>query len=165
MSHRCTGITALLLSACTMGLEFAHVLEWGPKRSYPGALYTRLQESLYFWFGTIGAGVYILAVIATIALAVQLRHGPVRRRLVRVAAALEVLALGSFLTIIYPANQQFPVHGGGIVPAGWQQLRLRWEAGHALGFVLFLAAFLLLLIALLRERVEPGIQLVARLRR
>lgn len=119
MSHRATWFIALFLSACTMGLEFAHVLEWGPKDGYSAALYTRLQESLYFWFGTIGAAIYILAIAITTLLAIRLRHDPVKRSPVRIAAGLEVLALASFLVIIYPVNQHFPVHGGGAVPAGW----------------------------------------------
>lgn len=57
-------LAALLLSALTMSLEFAHVLEWRPKASYSGSLYTRLQESLYVWYGNIGSVIYVLAVIA-----------------------------------------------------------------------------------------------------
>jgi hypothetical protein len=37
--------------------------------------------------------------------------------------------------------------GSGPVPDNWRALRVRWEAGHATGFVLFLAAFVLLLLA------------------
>jgi hypothetical protein len=62
-----------------------------------------------------------------------------------------------FLTIVLPVNSKFPVHGSGVVPAGWQALRDRWEAGHAAGFVLFAAAFVLLLVlAMRRSRPTAG---------
>lgn len=38
------------------------------------------------------------------------------------------------------------------MPAGWRALPDRWEAGHAVGFVLFLAAFVLLVVAALQDR-------------
>ena len=47
MRRRWVLVAALLLTAWTMGLEFAHVLEWQPKSAYPGPLYVRLQEPLY----------------------------------------------------------------------------------------------------------------------
>lgn len=155
MPHRLTWAAALLLSGLTLGVEFAHVLEWAPKDGYDGALYTHLQESLYVWFGFVGAAVYVLAIAATVALAVLVRHDTVTRRPAQGAAGLAVLALASFLAIIYPVNQRFPVHGGGAVPDGWQSLRDRWETGHAVGFALFLAVFVLLLVALLRARGTP----------
>ena len=67
------------LSALTMGLEFAHVLEWGPKAGYSGPLYTRLQESLYVWYGNLGGVIYVLAVICTVALAVLAVRDRTRR--------------------------------------------------------------------------------------
>lgn len=142
---------ALLLTALTMGLEFAHVLEWPPKAGYSGALYVRLQESLYVWFGNIGGAIYLLAIVATVALAFLLRHDRSMRRPVAAAAGLELLALIVFLSVVYPVNFRFPVHGSGLVPADWAALRDRWELGHTVGFVLFTAAFVLLVLGLLRS--------------
>ena len=135
---------ALLATALTAGLEFAHVLEWAPKSTYSGRLYVQLQESLYVWFGTVGAAIYLLAVAATVALAIALRAEPVARASLRVAAGLEVVALASFLAVIYPVNLRLPLHDGR-VPGDWSQLRLRWELGHTIGFVLFGLALVLLL--------------------
>lgn len=137
--------TTLTLTALTLGLEFAHVLDWPPKQAYDGPLYVRLQESLYVWFGSVGAVVYVLAVACTVLLAVASRRAPSGRRAIVAAAVAEVVALGTFLTIIYPVNLRLPVGGAVDVPAGWQSLRIRWELGHAIGFVLFLAAFIALL--------------------
>jgi hypothetical protein len=81
-------MAALLLSALTMGLEFAHVLEWGPKASYSGPLYSRLQESLYVWYGNIGGVIYVLAVVATVVLAVIAVRDHAWRSLTVAAGAL-----------------------------------------------------------------------------
>jgi hypothetical protein len=150
MLRRSSLFAALLLSALTMGLEFAHVLEWVPKATYPGPLYTRLQESLYNWYGNIGGVIYVLAVICTVLLAVLTWRDHASRGLAMAAAAIEVAALIVFVTVVLPVNSHFPVHGSGAVPAGWAGLRDRWEAGHATGFFLFALAFILLVMAAIR---------------
>ncbi|HEY4459869.1 MAG TPA: hypothetical protein VGN81_36500 [Pseudonocardiaceae bacterium] len=144
-------VAALLLTALTMGLEFAHVLEWPQKQSYPGWLYIRLQESLYVWFGNLGGILYVLAVLSTVVLAIL-----VRRTVVVVAAGSQVVALVTFLTIVYPVNLRLPVNSAGTVPADWTSLRDRWELGHAIGFVLFTASFVLLIGRLVRGRDQFG---------
>lgn len=57
--------------------------------------------------------------------------------------------MAQFFAVIYPVNLGFPVHGPINVPADWAALRDRWEIGHAVGFTLFTAAFVLLLLAAL----------------
>lgn len=130
----------LMLTALTMGLEFAHLLEWPAKARYSGPLYTRLQESLYLWFGDVGGVVYVLAIAGGITIAVLGRHDRAVRVPLAAAAVVQVVALVVFLAVVYPVNFHFPVHGSGTVPAGWAALRTRWEAGHAAGFVLFTVA-------------------------
>ena len=151
MLRRGVLFAALLLSAWTMGLEFAHVLEWGPKASYPGPLYVRLQESLYNWYGNVGGVIYVLAVVCTVALAVLTWRDHASRGLAVAAAAVELAALVVFLAVVLPVNSRFPVHGSGAVPTGWTALRDRWEAGHASGFVLFTVGFILLVVIALRS--------------
>jgi hypothetical protein len=137
-----------------MGLEFAHVLEWPQKAHYDPALYARLQESLYVWFGNLGGIVYVLAVLATVALAVLSWRDRFRWP-VLIAAGAEVIGLATFLTIVLPVNGDFPVGPRTVVPADWAGLRDRWELGHTIGFVLFFAAFVLL-IAVMSGRVNPN---------
>jgi hypothetical protein len=151
------GVTfaAVLLTALTMGLEFAHVLEWPQKQHYSGSLYVRLQESLYIWFGNLGSVLYVAAVIVTVVLAVLVRRAGGLRWWISTAAALQVIALASFLTVILPVNQRLPVNSAGTVPADWTTLRDRWELGHTVGFLLFAVSFVLLLLTLTR-RAELG---------
>jgi hypothetical protein len=150
--RRAVLFAAVLLTALTMGLEFAHVLEWPQKQHYAGPLYVRLQESLYLWFGNLGGVLYVLAVIATVVLAVLVRRDAGRRAVLGTAAGLQVIGLVTFLTIIQPVNQRLPVNSAGVVPVDWTSLRDRWELGHAIGFVLFAASFVLLLTVLTGRR-------------
>jgi len=143
-------VVALVLTALTMGLEFAHVLEWPQKQHYPGPLYVSLQESLYAWFGNLGGVIYVLAVVATVTLAVLLRRDSGRRWPVGIAAGWQVLALASFLTVVYPVNLRLPAGSAGTVPADWMALRDRWELGHAVGFGLFTTSFVLLALTAVR---------------
>lgn len=149
--RRSVAFAALLLTASTLGLEFAHVLEWPQKQQYSGPLYVRLQESLYVWFGTVGGIVYVLAIVATVALAVLLRRAAGHRWWIGIAAALQVVGLASFLIVIVPVNSRLPANGPGTAPADWTALRARWELGHTIGFVLFAASFVLLLLSLVRR--------------
>ena len=71
--RRAVTLVALLSTALTMGLEFAHVLQWPQKQHYDPNLYARLQESLYVWYGNVGGIIYLVAVVATVALAVLTR--------------------------------------------------------------------------------------------
>jgi hypothetical protein len=142
---------AVLSTALTMGLEFAHVLEWPQKQHYAGPLYVQLQESLYVWFGNLGGVLYVLAVIATVGLDMLVRRDPDRRAAIAAAAGLQVAGLVTFLTIVYPVNLRLPVGSSGAVPAGWTALRDRWELGHTIGFVLFALSFVLLLVPLVRR--------------
>lgn len=142
----------LLFVALTLGLEFAHVLEWRPKTSYSGQLYVRLQESLYVWFGYLGSVIDILAILSTTVLAISLRRHRRVRWYTASAAGLEIFALIVFFAVIYPVNQRFPVHSSGTVPNDWTLLRDRWELGHTIGFVLFTISLLLLAAALVRPK-------------
>jgi hypothetical protein len=126
----------------------------GTESQLPRPPYARLQESLYNWYGNIGGVIYVLAVVATIMLAVLAWREHASRGLAVAAATMEVAALIVFLTVVLPVNSKFPVHGSGAVPAGWAGLRDRWEAGHATGFVLFTVAFIVLTLTALR--LPPG---------
>ena len=60
-------LATLTLSALTLGLSFAHVLEMPAKLAYAPAVYVALQNSLYVSFGPprVGAFVESGAILAT----------------------------------------------------------------------------------------------------
>lgn len=152
MRIRVLRAVALLLAALTMGLLFAHVLELGPKFSYPAELYIQLNNSLYVWFGPpLGALLYLGSIIAAGVLTWLVR----RRRAVLAwtgaAALLQVAALVTYFTVVEPVNQRLRPLPPGVVPEDFTTLRAQWEFGHATGFVLFLVAFVFLVVSVLRE--------------
>lgn len=98
---RSTQVLTVLLVALTMGLEFAHVLELGPRLGYPPQLYAQLTNTLYFWFGTLGAAVYVGSIGAAAALTWLVRRcGRTVVTLTGAAAVLQLAALVTWLTLI-----------------------------------------------------------------
>jgi hypothetical protein len=55
--------------------------------------------------------IYVLAVVLGVVVAVWLRRDRSTRLLVGAAAAIQTAALVEFLTVVYPVNGRFPVHG------------------------------------------------------
>ncbi len=145
---RVTRVLALLLVALTLGLEFAHTLELGPKLNYSPELYLRLNTSLYAWFGPpLGAAIWLGAMVAT-GLLIWLRRRSARL-LTGASLMLQLLAFANYFARVEPVNGRFRALAPGQVPRDFTALRAQWEYGHAVGFVLFTVAFLLLVISLL----------------
>lgn len=139
---------ALLSSALALTMTSAHVLEMPQKLSYDLDLYTRVNGSLYLYFAIVGGTYQILSIILTATLAWRVRHER-SGAWTLVAAACLALAFVSWLIIVEPVNLAIG-HG-----ASWEGLRMRWELGHLVGFVLSLAGFAALVVGTLRDlRVE-----------
>lgn len=152
-------VLSLLLVALTMGQLYAHVLELGPKMQYAPQLYIRLNNSLYAWFGPpLGAAINVGAVVVTAALAWLTRRHRHLRLFTGIAGLLQVAQLVVYFARVEPVNMRFRALGPGQVPSDFTALRAQWEYGHALGFGLFAAAFLLLIISLAFKPTaeEPG---------
>jgi hypothetical protein len=141
---RWVGIIAVVAAALTMGLTFAHTLELPQKLDYDAATWTRIQQSLYLYFGVVGGTVEVVAVIAAVAFAVRTRGRP-GGRLAAVGAACFVVALAFWFAVINTANAEIGGWAVNAVPSDWERWRAQWEFGHATHFVLTLAGFLTLL--------------------
>jgi ABC-type Fe3+ transport system permease subunit len=61
-----TGIVAVVAAALTTGLSFAHTLELPQKLGYDAAMWTRIQQSLYLWFGVVGGALEVAAAVAEV---------------------------------------------------------------------------------------------------
>lgn len=148
----------VVLVALTLGMLYAHVLEMGPKLGYPPDLYTRLNNSLYLSFATVGAVVEVGALVATVILTLAARR---RERGLFVPAAVssatQVLVLVLWFAVVAPVNSAFSAATPG-VPAGFEQLRTRWETGHAINAALMLVALVVLVAGLVRsaQPAAPG---------
>jgi hypothetical protein len=131
---------ALVVTALSLTMTAAHVLEMPQKLAYDLALYTAVNSTLYRNYAIFGAIFEIGAILAVGSLAWR-----VRRRAMLVAAAAVTLALVSWLILVQPVNSA--VAQG----ATWTGLRMRWELGHLVGFVFSLTGLVSLVIATVRE--------------
>jgi hypothetical protein len=149
---------AITLVALTMGTSFAHVLEWPAKLHYSGEFYLRLQTSLYAYWGppSITGFVEPAALLSVLLLAFLCRGCPISLSFTLGAGICLSLAFPVvFFWRVAPVNATFfqAAHIG-ILPSNWNALRMRWETGHAIRFVLHLIAFVLLTLSLTSERAE-----------
>lgn len=135
---------ALVITALSLTMTTAHVLEMPRKLSYSIDLYTAVNSTMYLYFAIFGAIFEVGAIAAVGTLAWRARHQPSARATLTAAIAV-ALALVSWLVLVQPVNRA--VAGG----ASWTDLRLRWEIGHLVGFVFSLAGFVALAIATVRE--------------
>ncbi|HEX3476779.1 MAG TPA: hypothetical protein VHT91_17260 [Kofleriaceae bacterium] len=135
---------ALLITALSLAMTSAHVLEMPRKLSYSIELYTAVNSTMYLYFAIFGAIFEVGAIIAIGTLAWRARHQPPARWTLTAAIAA-TLSLVSWLILVQPVNRAI-AHG-----ASWSDLRLRWEIGHFVGFVFSLAGFVALAIATVRD--------------
>jgi hypothetical protein len=145
-------VVALVAVALLTGLAFAHLLEQPAKLHYDPTLYLTLQKTLYAAWGTphLGGWIEPAAIVATLALAFATRDDRPAFSLALAAAGALLLAFPVvYFLFIEPANAVF--RATTTVPEHFQLLRSRWEAGHALRFLLQFAALCLLAISVVRE--------------
>jgi hypothetical protein len=144
----------LVLAALALTMTSAHVLELPQKMRYDAALYSAVNTTLYRYFAIVG-GVYSMgAIVAAIVLAVLVRHQRPTFAWTLAGAALLVLWFVSWLTLVSPVNAQIAAAlraDPQAVPALWVQLRMRWEYGHAIGFVIQLLGFCALVVSVLAD--------------
>lgn len=144
MSIKIWRFIALLLTALTMGMHLAHVLELPPKLQWDAELYRTVQTSLYPLFGSIGPFLDIGAIIALFVLAYL-----VRSRTTIAAAVIMLLGLIVWGLVVGPAAMQ--INGWETIPVDWANWRSQWQYGQAVNFVLDIIAFSLLTISILME--------------
>jgi hypothetical protein len=143
----------IIFAALVMGTSFAHTLELPAKINYDAALWTTLQQSLYWGFGNIGG--YFEA--ATVFLAAPVLTFLVRKR----RPAFQWTLVGTicfafaffvvFLMFTEPMNREFAQWTLQSIPADWTQVRNQWEFSHMARFVLHLTGLSALLISVLVE--------------
>ncbi|WP_394378855.1 hypothetical protein [Saccharopolyspora spinosa] len=128
---------------------FAHVLEMAPKLGYPPELYTRLNTSLYPFFGTVGAVVEVGALLTSVALAILVRRNRALFVPVSVSSVIQGLVLLLWFVVVSPVNDAF-ISARPRVPPGFPGLRTSWETGHAIDAALLLVALVVLVTGLVR---------------
>jgi hypothetical protein len=116
-----------------------------------------VQGGLYAMFGTVGAVIDVVAVVALGLLAYLMReHKRPGFRLALAAAVLFALALLLWWVLVYPVNVELAKWVDGPVPADWTDYRARWEWGHAALAALNLTGFAALIGSVLADTPREG---------
>lgn len=117
----------------------AHLFEMPAKLQLDQAAYFQVQAIYrgWAWFGVT----ILVAIAATLALALLERRRDRRAALAAaVAAFLLIIGLGVFFAWVFPTNQQ--TANWTTVVDDWENLRRRWEYGHAVAAILDFGALL-----------------------
>jgi hypothetical protein len=148
----------LLLVALTLGMTFCHALEYPGKRSLDGQDWLTVQHHVYVAFGVIGAVIEVTAIATTWVVLWQLRGWKLSRVLTLAAALCGSAALAVWFAYVDPVNAALKAWTPETLPTDWTSYRDQWEAGHAVGAVLFGLAFSALVVALLSESESGGVR-------
>jgi hypothetical protein len=157
MSLKAWRFVALLLAALSLTMESAHVLELPQKLQYDAQMYSAVNTTLYRYFAIVGAVYQIGSIILCWLLVWFVRTRRESFRWTLAAALFLTCAFLAWLAIVAPVNSDIAEAlrtSPESVPALWLQLRARWEAGHALGFVLQLVGYSALIWSVLTAQPE-----------
>jgi hypothetical protein len=139
---------SLLLVGLALGPALAHLFELPNKIGLSAEDYLRVQQNYRGW--ALLGFIVIPEVIATGVLAFLLRRHAREFGLAVVAFLCVLGAQADFWAFTYPAN--VATAQWHMLPPNWESLRTQWEYSHATGAVLNLAAFIALILAVLRRR-------------
>lgn len=155
MTLRQIRFVTLLLAALAMTMECAHVLELPQKLQWDPALYSAVNSTLYRYFAIVGGPLQVGSIVAAAALAVIARRRRGTWGAAEVAGGMGLAAaLAVWVAVVAPVNETVAAvmrSAPEQLPDRWLELRLRWELGHALGFVLQLGGFAALLASVVRD--------------
>lgn len=142
----------LVLTALSLTMESAHVLELPQKMQLDPQMYAAVNGSLYRYFAIVGGAYQMLSLVLAVVLAILVRHRRPAFQWTTVGAVCLLCAFGVWLAVVQPVNTVVATAlsvSPGSVPPLWTQLRGRWEYGHAAGFVLQLVGFCALVVSVL----------------
>jgi hypothetical protein len=151
ISLRALRFVTLLLNGLALTMESAHVLELPQKWQYDAAFYARVNGSLYRYFAVVGGAYQVGGLLLGLLLLGRLRGRQPAATWTAAGMALLAAAFVVWLAAVAPVNHTVANAPADALPALWSELRLRWELGHAAGFVLQVAGFAALLVSVLVE--------------
>ena len=147
MTLRLIQFLAVMLTALALVPSGAHLAALPNKMA--------MAQAAYFVAQQIYAGWALFGIVLFGALATNLAHTIVLRRLGRsfgyaLASFLLVAAnLAIFFVWTFPTNQA--TNNWTVVPNNWNKLRIQWEYSHAVNAVVTFAALVCVVIAVLRQ--------------
>jgi hypothetical protein len=152
MAVKAAYFLSLMLLALALGASLAHLYALPNKMELSRDAYLAAQRAYDGW-ALLGV-VVIGTLVAVLALVVLLRGRGAEFWLALAALACVAGTQAIFWTHTWPANQA--TKNWTVLPENWIELRRVWEHSHAVGAVLNIAAFALLVLALLAGYRESG---------
>jgi hypothetical protein len=146
----------IYLTALTMSLTVAHLLEMPRKMQYGEALYMAVQHSLYLYFAWVGAIAEVGAVLVLCVLSVLTRKRGRGFRLTLLATLCVSAGLAVWILLVSPANTQMAGWQAVPLPENWTAVRRQWEIAHAVSAVLDLIGFGALILSVILETPADG---------
>lgn len=146
-------LLSLLLTALSLGMSFAHVLEMPVKLRWPPAFWADVTtfHGLYYLFGRIGSVIDVGAVLACAVLAVLVRRRRPAFAFSFTAAILLAIGLGLWFLLVAPMNAIMTGWTPGLSPSAIGTVRSQWEFGHAAVAVAKLVAIVALFLSVLAD--------------
>lgn len=144
----------LILATVPLAATIAHVVELPNKFLMDGPLWLAVQQRLYYGWGLVVGPFEVGAILLAWVLVVLHRRFRRRFYLALTTAVLFSLCLVVFFVMNQPVNTAFAGWTQASLPPDWPAYRLKWEMGHALSFVFWLAGFLTLVRAMIIDRLE-----------
>jgi hypothetical protein len=141
----------IMFTALSMTPAVAHLLELPGKMTYTGALWLKLLQTLYTYFGKIGGLFEVGAVITSVILAILVRHRRPAFGWTLLAAACMVTAHLVYWILVNPVNRTMLPLTPETLPADWMRLRDLWEYAHAARAILQIVALGALVWSILAE--------------
>lgn len=148
----------IMLTALSLGAAFAHLLELSAKRTYDGALWLKLLQTLYPMFGRVGGVCEIGAVVTSFVLVIAVRKRPTAFRWTLLAAASLAATHAIFWIWVAPVNAALAPLSAETLPPDWTRLRDQWEFAHASRAILQIVALAALVVSILAELPRASIR-------
>ncbi len=144
----------LVLTALSLTMTSAHLLELSPKLALDPQLYAAINGTLYINFARVGA-IYMLGSIAfAVLLAALMRKRARVRGWTWAGAVALMLGLVSWFILVAPVNRAIAEAlqlAPATIPELWLALRDRWEYGHVVGFACTFIGFCALVLSVLLD--------------
>ena len=154
MSVRGWRFATLLFAALSLTMESAHVLELPQKLAYDAAMYAAVNTTLYRGFAIVGGVYQVGSILLAFVLTFLVRKRRPSFGWTLAGTLLLAAAFLVWLAVVQPVNATVADairSDPASVPRLWMELRLRWEGGHAAGFVIQVIGFACLLGSVLVE--------------
>jgi hypothetical protein len=146
--------SSLFFTGIMLAASLSHLLALPNKINLTGGDYLISQQSYRGW-ALLGIAV-ILGMISVIVQLEMIRKNYLGFGFTLTSLIMLVVSQVLFWFYTYPANRQ--TKNWTELPENWQQLRLNWEYSHAGAAILNLAAFIFLILCILKNiggRVSP----------